>query len=88
MAGAIVPPVFKHLICRVLPIYFDLDGKFPNHPASPIEPENMRDLQAAVLKHGCDLGVAFDGDADRMFIVDEKANLIGGDIVIALVANK
>ena len=86
MAGETVPHVFKHLPCDVVPLYFELDGSFPNHPASPIEPGNMIDLQAAVKKHGCDLGVAFDGDADRMFIVDEKAQLVGGDMVTALVA--
>jgi len=85
MAGLTVPEVFKHLPCEVIPMYFELDGTFPNHPASPIEPENMVDLQRTVREHGCDLGVAFDGDADRMFIVDEKAELIGGDIVTALV---
>ena len=86
MAGETVPHVFKHLPCEVTPLYFELDGSFPNHPASPIEPENMVDLQAAVKKHGCDLGVAFDGDADRMFIVDEKSDLIDGSTVTALVA--
>jgi len=86
MAGLTVPYVFKHLPCEVVPLYFELDGTFPNHPASPIEPENMVDLQKAVRDHGCDLGVAFDGDADRMFIVDEKGALIGGDVVTALVA--
>jgi phosphomannomutase len=86
MAGETVPHVFKRLPCEVVPLYFELDGSFPNHPASPIEPENMLDLQAAVKKHGCDLGVAFDGDADRMFIVDEKAALIDGSTVTALVA--
>jgi phosphomannomutase len=86
MAGLTVPYVFKHLPCEVIPMYFELDGTFPNHPASPIEPENMVDLQKAVLANGCDLGVAFDGDADRMFIVDEKGALVGGDIVTALVA--
>jgi phosphomannomutase len=86
MAGLTVPYVFKHLPCEVTPLFFDLDGTFPNHPASPIEPENMVDLQKAVLEHGCHLGVAFDGDADRMFIVDEKGGLVGGDIVTALVA--
>jgi phosphomannomutase len=86
MAGATVPRVFKKLPqVKIVPMYFELDGTFPNHPASPIEPENMVDLQKAVTQHGCDLGVAFDGDADRMFIVDEKAELIGGDIVTALV---
>jgi phosphomannomutase len=86
MAGETVPHVFKHLPCEVVPLYFELDGSFPNHPASPIEPENMVDLQAAVRKHNCELGVAFDGDADRMFIVDEKADLIDGSTVTALVA--
>jgi phosphomannomutase len=85
MAGATVPRVFAKLPCEVIPLYFELDGTFPNHPASPLEPENMVDLQKAVLEHGCDLGVAFDGDADRMFIVDEKGALVGGDIVTALV---
>ncbi|HUY10905.1 MAG TPA: phosphomannomutase/phosphoglucomutase [Candidatus Dormibacteraeota bacterium] len=86
MAGATVPHVFKHLPCEVIPLYFELDGAFPNHPASPIEPENMLDLQAAVRKHGCDLGVAFDGDADRMFLTDEHGELIDGSTVTALVA--
>jgi phosphomannomutase len=86
MAGETVPRIFKHLPqITVVPLYFELDGTFPNHPASPIEPENMVDLQKAVRAHGCDLGAAFDGDADRMFIVDEKGDLIGGDIVTALV---
>jgi len=85
MAGETVPRIFERLPCTVFPLYFELDGTFPNHPASPIEPENMVDLQRAVKEHGCDLGVAFDGDADRMFIVDEKSELIGGDIVTALV---
>ena len=86
MAGETVPHVFKHLPCEIVPLFFELDGSFPNHPASPIEPENMIDLQAAVRKHGCNLGVAFDGDADRMFIVDEKADLVDGSTVTALVA--
>jgi phosphomannomutase len=86
MAGETVPHVFKYLPCEVIPLYFELDGSFPNHPASPIEPENMADLQAAVRKHHCDLGAAFDGDADRMFIVDEKGGLVDGSTVTALVA--
>ncbi len=85
MAGETVPRVFSRLPCKIIPMYFDLDGTFPNHPASPIEPENMVDLQKAVTANKCDFGVAFDGDADRMFLVDEKAQLIGGDIVTALV---
>jgi phosphomannomutase len=86
MGGLIVPAIFKHLPVQIVPLYFDLDGTFPNHPASPIEPENMRDVQAAVRKHGADLGAAFDGDADRVFITDEHGALVGGDMVTALVA--
>ncbi|HEY1654607.1 MAG TPA: hypothetical protein VGF86_05810 [Candidatus Tumulicola sp.] len=86
MAGETAPHVFARLNCEVVPLYFELDGNFPNHPASPIEPENMVDVQAAVIRHGCDLGVAFDGDADRMFVVDEKGNLVDGSTVTALVA--
>jgi phosphomannomutase len=86
MAGETIPHVFRFLPCDVVPLYFELDGSFPNHPASPIEAENMIDLQAEVRKHHCDLGVAFDGDADRMFIVDEKGDLIDGSTVTALVA--
>lgn len=86
MGGVIVSKVFEYLPCQILPMYFEPDGTFPNHPANPLEPANMRDLQNAVRQNQCDMGVAFDGDADRMFIVDEKSNLIGGDIVTALVA--
>ena len=86
MAGMILPRVFKRLPCQLVPLYFELDGNFPNHPASPIEPQNMVDLQKAVRDNHADLGVAFDGDADRMFIVDEHGGLIGGDMVTALVA--
>ncbi|HET8630301.1 MAG TPA: phosphomannomutase/phosphoglucomutase [Thermomicrobiales bacterium] len=86
MAGMILPTVFDHLPCRLIPLYFELDGSFPNHPANPIEPENIVDLQAKVRETGADLGVAFDGDADRMFLVDERGTFIGGDMVTALVA--
>ena len=86
MAGQTLPAVFDRLPCQLIPLYFELDGNFPNHPASPIEPENMVDLQAAVRRHNADLGAAFDGDADRMFIVDEHAALVGGDMVTALVS--
>ncbi len=85
MGGETVPQVFKYLPCEVIPLYFKLDGTFPNHPASPIEAANMVDLQKAVREHGCDLGAAFDGDADRMFIVDEQSQLVGGDMVTTLV---
>jgi phosphomannomutase len=86
MGGLIVPAIFKHLPVEVVPLFFELDGTFPNHPASPIEPENMVDLQAAVRQHGADLGAAFDGDADRVFITDEHGTLVGGDMVTALVS--
>jgi phosphomannomutase len=86
MAGATAPEVFADLPIEVVPLYFDLDGSFPNHPANPIEPENIVDLQRAVIEHGCDLGVAFDGDADRMFLIDEKGEFIGGDMTTLMVA--
>ncbi|HZV78734.1 MAG TPA: hypothetical protein VFF60_03875 [Candidatus Binatus sp.] len=86
MAGLVVPAIFKHLPVKLIPLYFELDGSFPNHPASPIEPENMVELQKAVVSHGADLGAAFDGDADRVFITDEHGTLVGGDMVTALVA--
>ena len=86
MAGVIVPAIFHRLPVQLIPLYFELDGNFPNHPASPIEPENMVDVQRAVLEHGADIGAAFDGDADRVFIVDERGELVGGDLVTALVA--
>jgi phosphomannomutase len=86
MAGKIVPKLFAHLPCKVIPMFFELDGSFPNHPASPIEPENIAPLRERVLKEKADLGAAFDGDADRMFLVDQNANPLGGDMVTALVA--
>ncbi|MGO8950827.1 MAG: phosphomannomutase/phosphoglucomutase [Ktedonobacterales bacterium] len=86
MAGMIIPAVFKQLPCELVPLYFELDGSFPNHPASPIEPENTAELRRTVVAEQCDLGVAFDGDADRMFLISEKGQLLGGDMVTALVA--
>jgi len=87
MGGLIVPAIFKRLPVEVIPLYFELDGSFPNHPASPIEPENMADVQRAVRDSKADLGAAFDGDADRVFITDERGELVGGDMVTALVAD-
>jgi phosphomannomutase len=88
MAGMILPRVFAQLPCELVPLYFDLDGSFPNHPANPIEPANIADLQAKVRETGADVGVAFDGDADRMFIVDEHGTFVGGDMVTAMVAQR
>ena len=86
MAGETVPRVFRHLPCEVIPLYFDLDGTFPNHEANPIEPENVADLKRTVVEQGCDLGVAFDGDADRMFLIDERGAFVGGDMTTAMVS--
>jgi phosphomannomutase len=86
MAGKIIPKLFSHLPCRVIPMFFELDGSFPNHLASPIEPQNIAPLRERVIKERADLGAAFDGDADRMFLVDENAVPLGGDMVTALVA--
>jgi phosphomannomutase len=88
MAGRTVPIVFEPLPFEIVPLYFDLDGTFPNHPANPIEPENLVDLQRTVLEANCDIGIAFDGDADRVFLVDEKAQLISGSLTTALVAER
>ncbi len=87
MAGMVMPRVFKYLPCELVPLYFDLDGNFPNHPASPIEPENMVDLQKKVREVGADLGAAFDGDADRMFPVDGHGDLVDGSMVTAIVSD-
>ncbi len=86
MAGLLTPKLFAHLPCQLIPMFFELDGSFPHHPASPIEPENLKFLQEKVLSEKAFLGAAFDGDADRVFFVDEKAQMLGGDIVTALVA--
>ena len=88
MAGMTLPKVFARIPCELTPLYFELDGAFPNHPANPIELENLVDLQAKVRETGADLGVAFDGDADRMFIVDERGRFVGGDMVTAMVAQR
>src|SRR5919112_2020391 len=86
MAGKMLPPIFERLPFEYVPMYFELDGSFPNHPPNPIEPENMEELQQRVVSEGADFGVAFDGDADRCFIVTEKGETISGDILAALVA--
>lgn len=85
MAGKIIPELFKNLPCLLVPMYFELDGSFPNHPASPIEPENIADLRKRVIEEKADFGAAFDGDADRVFLVDENAKPLGGDMITALV---
>ncbi|MDQ3964979.1 MAG: phosphomannomutase/phosphoglucomutase [Actinomycetota bacterium] len=86
MAGKMRPPIFERLPFEYVPMYFELDGSFPNHPPNPIEPENMEELQERVVAEGADFGAAFDGDADRVFIVDEKGITISGDLLATLVA--
>jgi phosphomannomutase len=86
MGGYTVPAVFDGLPFEVVPLFFELDGTFPNHEANPIEPENLRDLQAAVVREGADLGLAFDGDADRCFVVDERGEIVSPSAITALVA--
>lgn len=86
MGGLVAPAAFAGLPFVVEHLYPELDGTFPNHPADPIQPENLRDLQARVLEVGADIGLAFDGDADRVFIVDEKAQPLAGSITTAMVA--
>ncbi|MBW3632717.1 MAG: phosphomannomutase/phosphoglucomutase [Chloroflexi bacterium] len=88
MAGVTVPRVFRDLPIEVVPMYFEPDGTFPNHPANPIEPENIAELRRTVVENGYDLGAAFDGDADRVFLVDEKGDVVGGDILTSMVASR
>jgi phosphomannomutase len=88
MAGHTVPKVFEGLPITVIPLYFELDGTFPNHVANPIEPENMRDLQRAVVEHRADIGLAFDGDADRCFVVDERGEVVSPSVLTALIASR
>jgi len=87
MGGLVVPAVFEALPFDLTVLYPELDGTFPNHPADPIQPENLVDLQRAVLEHGADIGLAFDGDADRVFLVDDRAEPVSGSLTTALVAH-
>ncbi|SFB75392.1 phosphomannomutase [Nocardioides terrae] len=87
MAGHTAPAVFARLPgIELVPMYFELDGTFPHHEANPIEPENLVDLQAKVRETGADVGLAFDGDADRCFLVDERGQLVSPSTLTALIA--
>jgi phosphomannomutase len=86
MAGHTVPAVLAGLPVTLVPMYFELDGTFPNHDANPLDPANLVDLQARVQEEGADIGLAFDGDADRCFVVDERGAPVSPSAVTALVA--
>jgi phosphomannomutase len=92
MGGLTVPAVLEtaaglpQLPLEIIPLYFELDGTFPNHEANPLEPANLVDLQRAVLEHGADIGLAFDGDADRCFVVDELGEAVSPSAIAAIVA--
>ncbi|RFU21781.1 phosphomannomutase/phosphoglucomutase [Geodermatophilus marinus] len=86
MGGHTVPVVLADLPLTVLPMYFELDGSFPNHEANPLDPANLVDLQAEVRRTGADLGLAFDGDADRVFVIDERGEPVSPSAITALVA--
>jgi phosphomannomutase len=86
MGGHTVPVVLDGLPLDVVPLYFELDGTFPNHEANPLDPANLVDLQEAVRREGADIGLAFDGDADRVFVVDERGEPVSPSAVTALVA--
>jgi len=88
MAGHTAPAVFARLNCEVVPLFFELDGTFPNHEANPIDAKNLKDLQKSVKKHGADIGLAFDGDADRCFLVDENGDLVNPSTLTALIADR
>ena len=88
MGGLVVPAVFERIPQLTLEVmYGELDGTFPNHPADPLQPANQRDLQARVVSGGFDIGLAFDGDADRVFVVDEAGRGLSGSTTTALLAS-
>ena len=88
MAGLVAPAIFQRLPAMVEPLYFELDGTFPNHPANPIDEANLRDLQRTVIDAGAALGLAFDGDADRVFCVDERGEAVPPSLVVAVIADR
>ncbi|MEY4993580.1 MAG: hypothetical protein RIS82_702 [Actinomycetota bacterium] len=94
MGGMTVPAVLgtasdlERLPLQIIPMYFELDGSFPNHEANPLDPKNLVDLQKAVVEHGADIGLAFDGDADRCFVIDEKGDPVTPSAVAAIVARR
>ena len=88
MAGKIIPLVYEGIDVEIVPMYFELDGRFPNHLADPSKFENLKDIQKKIKKEKCDYGIAFDGDADRIFFVDEKGDVIISSMLSCLIINK
>jgi phosphomannomutase len=88
MAGYTAPAIFARLNCEVIPMYFELDGSFPNHEANPLDESTLVDLKKAVKEHSADLGLAFDGDADRCFLIDENGEGINPSFLTALIAER
>ena len=88
MGGFEATEVLSRLPCTIVPLYLELDGSFPNHEANPLKPETLADLQKEVIASGADLGIAFDGDADRAFFIDDKGNIISSDFTLALIARE
>ncbi|OFT89976.1 phosphomannomutase/phosphoglucomutase [Corynebacterium sp. HMSC28B08] len=88
MGGLTVPAVFEGLPLKLHPLYFELDGNFPNHEANPLDPKNLVDLQKFTVEVGADLGIAFDGDADRCFIVDENGQAVSPSTICAMIAER
>ncbi len=86
MAGLTVPPLFARIDAELVGLYLELDGSFPHHQPNPLEPENLVDAQQAVLDHGADLALVFDGDADRCFIIDERGEVVSPSTVTAVIA--
>ncbi len=88
MSGKFLPEIFDELPCELVPLYFELDGNFPNHEANPLKRENMLDLMAKVKETSADIGIAFDGDGDRCMFVDERGEIISSDLITALIARE
>ena len=88
MAGHTLPAVLGPVDLDLIGLYTDPDGTFPNHPPNPLEPENLLDAQAAVVEHGADLALVFDGDADRCFIIDERGEVVTPSTVTAMIASQ
>jgi len=88
MAGKMIPLVYNGLPIDIVPLYFELNGTFPNHPADPSKYENLKDLQKKVKEEKCDFGMAFDGDADRIFFVDENGKIINASLISALICKR